>query len=65
MRRSKLKRKWLVILTIILTVISLEFVDLIKYRINYIKKEVEQCDNLHQNTCSTYQINQHFKKNIN
>ena len=55
-KRTRLKRKWLVVLTIAITFASVESIKLVTSRIDWIKKEVEQCDQQNQSTCSTYNI---------
>lgn len=59
MKRLKLKRKWVVIITIILTLLSIEVIKTVATRIEQIKKIAEQCDISKGSTCSSYELRQY------
>ena len=58
-KRLKLKRKWLVVITVIITLCSLELMNLFNNRIQDIKKVAEQCDTQEGYICSSYEL-QHY-----
>lgn len=59
-RIIKLKRKYLVILTIIITIFSLKLINFvnisIQERIEDIKKEIQACDSRKSRACTYYEI---------
>ena len=55
-KRIKLKRKYVVILTILITLITYKSVELINNRIEYINKKAAECDTIQQHTCSYYEF---------
>lgn len=60
MKRLKLKRKYLVIVTIIVTILSVKTIDLYINRVNFIKQKIEQCDTSKKSTCSIYESRQYL-----
>lgn len=60
MRRLKLKRKWVVVITIITTLLSIKMYNITINRINTIKKEANKCDQAKGYTCSYYEIRQYL-----
>ncbi len=64
MYRLKLKRKYLVIVTIILTLISVKTIDLIiKTSITENKKTIEECEQQFNHSCNSSELN-YFYKNV-
>ena len=55
-KRKRLKRKWLVIFTVIITLLSKTAIEITIHKIDYINKKAEQCDIEHGQTCSSYQL---------
>lgn len=60
MKRLKLKRKYLVIVTIIITILSIKTIEIYIDRISFINKKIEQCDSSKNYTCSTYESRQYL-----
>ena len=60
MKRLKLKRKWVVVITIIITLFSVKMYNITINRINTIKKEANKCDQSKGYTCSYYEIRQYL-----
>lgn len=59
-KRLKLKRKWVIIITIIITLFSIKMYNITINRINAIKKEASKCDQSKGYTCSYYETRQHL-----
>ena len=59
MIKYRLKRKYLIIFTILITILSLQLAKIINIRITQIKKEIEQCDHLQKSQCSIYELRQY------
>ena len=59
-KRLKLKRKWLVVITIITTLLSIKMYNITINRVNTIKKEASKCDQSKGYTCSYYEIRQYL-----
>lgn len=55
-KRLKLKRKWLIVITIVMTLCSLKLMNLFNNQIQDIKKIAEQCDISKGYTCSSYEL---------
>ena len=60
--RLRLKRKYLVLFTIILTIITGLTIQLVVVRCNQIKKEIETCDRENQKVCNLYEIRTYLNK---
>lgn len=58
-KRLRLKRKWLIVVTVVMTICSLEIINLFNNRIQDIKKVAEQCDTRKGYICSSYEL-QHY-----
>ncbi len=58
-KRLRLKRKWLIVVTVVMTLCSLEIMNLFNNRIQDIKKVAEQCDSQKGYICSGYEL-QHY-----
>lgn len=60
MKRLKLKRKWIIVITIITTLFSIKMYNITINRINAIKKEANKCDRSKGYTCSYYEARQYL-----
>lgn len=60
MKRLKLKRKWVVVITIITTLLSIKMYNMTIDRINTIKKEADKCDRSKGYTCSYYETRRYL-----
>ena len=58
-RVKRLKRKYLVILSVIITILAGLFIQLCIIRLNDIKKDVQECDAAMNHTCTYYEIRQY------
>lgn len=56
---KRLKRKYLVILSVIVTVLTGLFIQLCIIRLNDIKKDVQECDTAMNHPCTYYEIRQY------
>lgn len=56
MKRLKLKRKYLVIVTIVVTILSMQMINIVDKKIDWINKKAEQCDLATGYTCSAYEL---------
>ena len=59
--RLRLKRQYLVLFTILITIITGLFVQLVVVRVNQIKKEIAQCDKSLNHTCTISEINSYLR----
>jgi len=59
LKRLRLKRKYMVIFTVLLTVLFGLFVQLCYSRLQDIKKDVQECDAAMNHTCTYYEIRQY------
>lgn len=59
--RLRLKRKYLVLFTIILTIITGLTIQLVVVRVGQIKKEIAQCDEVENHTCTISEINSYLR----
>lgn len=59
-KRLKLKRKYLIIVMFIATILSIKTIKLTVYKINQNKKIAEQCDQSKGYTCSSYELRQYL-----
>lgn len=60
--RLRLKRKYLVLFTIILTIITGLTIQLVVVRITQIKKEIETCDSENNKVCNLYELRTYLNK---
>lgn len=60
MKRLKLKRKYLIIVMLIATILSIKIIKVTICKINQNKKIAEQCDQTKGYTCSSYEIRQYL-----
>lgn len=62
MYRLKLKRKYLILFTILMTLLSIKTIDLIiKTSIEENKKTIEECKQLFNHSCNSSELNYYYK----
>lgn len=59
--RLRLKRQYLVLFTILLTIITGFMIQLVVVRANQIKTEIAQCDEVEKHTCTISEINSYLR----
>lgn len=60
--RLRLKRQYLVLFTILLTIITGLTIQLVVVRCNQIKKEIEACDLENSKACNLYDLRTYLNK---
>lgn len=60
--RLRLKRQYLVLFTILITIITGLFIQLVVVRVNQIKKEIETCDLDNQKVCNLSEIRTYLNR---
>lgn len=63
MKRLKLKRQPLIILTIIITLLSGLFIQAVYKRTQWINKKASECDRQHGYTCTLQDLQNYIKNN--
>lgn len=60
MKKLRLKRKYLIMITILMTLLSIKglnlFAEVVTSRVNDIKKVVQECDTAKRSSCDYYQV---------
>ncbi len=63
MKRLKLKRKGLIIITVCITLLSGLFIQIVYNRITWINKKASECDIEHGYTCSLNDLQNYLRNN--
>lgn len=59
--RLRLKRQYLVLFTILITIITCLSIQLVIVRVGQIKKEIAQCDAYQEHTCTISELNNYLR----